>query len=85
MSKLWVIDRTTTLATTILVIVILMIIIGLLASAIINGMQWLVPPSVIAIGDETTSYKKQLKLRESIFWTILVGGIVGIIVNIITK
>ncbi len=76
---------TTTLATTVFAGFILAVIVGLLISLIVNGLNWLIPPSVIAIGDEANIYKKQLRLRESIFWTIIIGGLVGVVVNILTK
>ena len=45
---------------------------------------WFVPSSMIEIGDEVEDYKKQNNLRQAAFWTIIVGGIVGIVVNLVT-
>lgn len=53
----------------------------IIAALIIRALNWMIPPSIVAIGDEKQTYKRALKIREGIFWTVIVGGIVSAIVN----
>jgi hypothetical protein len=48
-------------------------------------LNWLLPPSVIAIGDEIKTAKTQLSIRTGILWTVIIGGLVSVIVNLITR
>jgi hypothetical protein len=48
-------------------------------------LNWIIPPTVIAIGDEIEQNKKNQKLREYVFWSIGVALVIGVIVNIITS
>lgn len=56
-------------------------IIAALAVGVLWLIDWIVPPSVIAIGDEIENYRKQKKLREMILWGILIAAVVGLVVN----
>lgn len=47
--------------------------------------KWLIPPTVIAIGDEIARSKKAQELREYVLWSIIVAAIVGIGVNLVTR
>jgi hypothetical protein len=49
------------------------------------SINWIIPPTVIAIGDEIIQSKKNQKLREYIFWSIIVATVVGIGVNLLTR
>jgi hypothetical protein len=47
--------------------------------------NWFIPPTVIAIGDEIIQSKKNQKMREYIFWSVIVAAIVGVGVNLLTR
>jgi hypothetical protein len=57
----------------------------ILLNAAVLSINWIIPPAVIAIGDEITQSKKNQKLREYIFWSIIVAAVVGVAVNLFTR
>ncbi|MBX3038714.1 MAG: hypothetical protein KF758_17515 [Anaerolineales bacterium] len=75
---------TSPLVTSIVLVFIVSAIGTLLAVSLNKVVLWFIPSSFLEIGDEVEEYKKQSNLRQAVFWTIIVGGIVGIIVNLIT-
>lgn len=56
-----------------------------LANFLLLLINWIIPPTVIAIGDEIVQSKKKQSLREYIFWSVIVAAFVGIVVNIISR
>lgn len=75
-------EATVTLATMVLAALLFFVILGAFIELAVRGLRWLIPPSIIAIGDEATIYRKQLKIHEYIFWTVIVGGLVAIVAGI---
>ena len=57
----------------------------ILLNIAILSINWIIPPTVIAIGDEIMQSKKNQKFREYFFWSIIVATAVGIGVNLLTR
>ena len=51
---------------------------------LLRALDWLVPPSMIGIGDEIAAYEKQQKLREYVVWGIVIAAVIGLIVNFLS-
>lgn len=61
------------------------LIILVLTLGVYTAINWLIAPSVIAIGDEIKTYKRDQMIRQGIIWTIIIGGIVNLVVNLVTR
>lgn len=72
------------LVASIILVYVVTMIGSILAFSVGKTFLWFMPPSLIEIGDEAEDYQKQNNLRQLAFWTVIVGGIVGILVNLIT-
>lgn len=52
--------------------------------AVVKLIDWLVPKSVIAIGDEIETHRRRQKYRELVLWSVIIAVVVGVLVNVLT-
>jgi hypothetical protein len=55
------------------------VILALVLSGVIVFIGWLLPPTTIAIGDEIENHKKEMKIREFVLITVVLGIVLGVI------